>query len=76
MVNDRRSDALGDLRVLPDEILCSILTVLEPRDVGRLSCVSRFRFSINLNLLIIRFLVFTVYLIPSSVGSFLAESYS
>ncbi|GFP93353.1 F-box protein at1g78280 [Phtheirospermum japonicum] len=39
-VKDRRTDALGDLRVLPDEILCTILTGLTPRDVGRLSCVS------------------------------------
>lgn len=38
---DRRTDALGDLRVLPDEILCTILTRLTPRDVARLSCVSR-----------------------------------
>ncbi|XP_047341071.1 F-box protein At1g78280 [Impatiens glandulifera] len=37
---DRRFDALGDLRVLPDEILCAILTSLTPRDVARLSCVS------------------------------------
>ncbi|KAL6578361.1 hypothetical protein OROMI_010689 [Orobanche minor] len=40
VVKDRRMDALGDLRVLPDEILCTILTRLTPRDVGRLSCVS------------------------------------
>ncbi|XP_004237935.2 lysine-specific demethylase JMJ21 [Solanum lycopersicum] len=37
---DRRPAALGDLRILPDEILCSILTYLTPRDVARLSCVS------------------------------------
>ncbi|KAI3460046.1 hypothetical protein Pfo_016709 [Paulownia fortunei] len=37
---DRRTDALGDLRVLPDEILCTILTRLTPPDVARLSCVS------------------------------------
>ncbi|WOH02607.1 hypothetical protein DCAR_0521996 [Daucus carota subsp. sativus] len=37
---DRRIDALGDLRVLPDETLCSILLLLSPRDVARLSCVS------------------------------------
>ncbi|XP_059279731.1 lysine-specific demethylase JMJ21 isoform X1 [Lycium ferocissimum] len=37
---DRRSTALGDLRILPDEILCDILTYLTPRDVARLSCVS------------------------------------
>ncbi|KAL0432686.1 UNVERIFIED_CONTAM: F-box protein [Sesamum latifolium] len=40
-MKDRRADALGDLRVLPDEILCNILTTLTPRDVARLSCVSR-----------------------------------
>ncbi|GMN45361.1 hypothetical protein TIFTF001_014549 [Ficus carica] len=37
---DRRPDALGDLRVLPDEVICSILEFLTPRDVARLSCVS------------------------------------
>ncbi|PSR99866.1 F-box protein [Actinidia chinensis var. chinensis] len=37
---DRRTDALGDLRVLPDEILCAVLVYLTPRDVARLSCVS------------------------------------
>ncbi|XP_057786261.1 lysine-specific demethylase JMJ21 [Salvia miltiorrhiza] len=37
---DRRTDALGDLRVIPDEILCAILTRLTPHDVARLSCVS------------------------------------
>ncbi|PKI75408.1 hypothetical protein CRG98_004197 [Punica granatum] len=37
---DRRHDALGELTVLPDEIICSILENLAPRDVGRLSCVS------------------------------------
>ncbi|XXG40438.1 hypothetical protein AAC387_Pa01g1154 [Persea americana] len=37
---DRRPDALGDLLVLPDELLSSILERLTPRDVGRLSCVS------------------------------------
>ncbi|CAL5385904.1 unnamed protein product [Camellia sinensis] len=37
---DRRPDALGDLRVLPDEILCAMLVYLTPRDVARLSCVS------------------------------------
>ncbi|XP_073022149.1 lysine-specific demethylase JMJ21 [Primulina eburnea] len=38
--NRRRVEALGDLCVLPDEILCSILANLTPRDVSRLSCVS------------------------------------
>ncbi|XP_075082440.1 lysine-specific demethylase JMJ21 isoform X1 [Nicotiana tabacum] len=37
---DRRPAALGDLRILPDEVLCAILTFLTPRDVARLSCVS------------------------------------
>jgi len=38
---DRRIDALGDLRVLPDEILCSILERLSPQDAARVACVSR-----------------------------------
>ncbi|KZV56304.1 F-box protein [Dorcoceras hygrometricum] len=38
--NRRRVEALGDLRVLPDEILCAILANLTPCDVARLSCVS------------------------------------
>ncbi|XP_074304173.1 lysine-specific demethylase JMJ21 isoform X1 [Silene latifolia] len=37
---DRRIGALGDMRVLPDEIICDIITALSPRDVARLSCVS------------------------------------
>ncbi|KAL1344644.1 hypothetical protein HN51_018514 [Arachis hypogaea] len=37
---DRRPEALGDLGVLPDETLCSILESLSPRDVARLACVS------------------------------------
>ncbi|CAM8946221.1 unnamed protein product [Rhodiola kirilowii] len=37
---DRRLDALGSLRVLPDEIVCVILDRLTIRDVGRLACVS------------------------------------
>ncbi|KAI8550342.1 hypothetical protein RHMOL_Rhmol06G0098000 [Rhododendron molle] len=37
---DRRPDALGDLTVIPDEIICAILVSLTPRDVARLSCVS------------------------------------
>ncbi|KAG5048728.1 F-box protein [Glycine soja] len=37
---DRRSDALGHLRVLPDEILCSILERLTTRDAARVACVS------------------------------------
>ncbi|CAI9116257.1 OLC1v1017354C1 [Oldenlandia corymbosa var. corymbosa] len=40
VVKDRRPEALGGLSFLPDEILCSILTYLTPRDIGRLSCVS------------------------------------
>ncbi|EXB75365.1 F-box protein [Morus notabilis] len=39
---DRRPDALGDLRVLPDEVICAILEFLTPRDVARVACVSRF----------------------------------
>ncbi|KAG9451442.1 hypothetical protein H6P81_011407 [Aristolochia fimbriata] len=37
---DRRPDALGDLRVLPDELISVILEYLTARDVARLSCVS------------------------------------
>lgn len=39
---DRRPDALGDLQVLPDEVICAILEFLTPRDVARVACVSRF----------------------------------
>ncbi|GAB2290674.1 hypothetical protein Dimus_024949 [Dionaea muscipula] len=39
-VKDRRPEALGDMRVLPDEVICSILGFLSPRDVARLACVS------------------------------------
>ncbi|KAK9757623.1 hypothetical protein RND81_01G174600 [Saponaria officinalis] len=42
MENDRRTGALGDMRVIPDEIICDIISVLSPRDVARLSCVSRY----------------------------------
>lgn len=37
----RRHDALGDLRVLTDDIICRILGMLEIQDVARLSCASR-----------------------------------
>ncbi|KAL0917493.1 hypothetical protein M5K25_012558 [Dendrobium thyrsiflorum] len=37
---DRRPDALGHLRVLPDELICAILEHLSSFDLGRLSCVS------------------------------------
>ncbi|KAL2504282.1 F-box protein [Abeliophyllum distichum] len=40
MPKDRRREALGNLCVLPDEILCAILIYLTPLDVARLSCVS------------------------------------
>ncbi|KAK9269878.1 hypothetical protein L1049_025451 [Liquidambar formosana] len=39
-LKDRRPDGLGDLRVLPDEIICAILDNLTARDVARLACVS------------------------------------
>lgn len=39
-LKDRRFDALGNLRVLPDELICAILDNLAVRDVARLSCVS------------------------------------
>ncbi|CAL1390313.1 unnamed protein product [Linum trigynum] len=39
-MRDRRSDALGSLRVLPDEIISAILENLTTRDVARLACVS------------------------------------
>ncbi|XP_077249906.1 transferases, transferring glycosyl groups isoform X2 [Tasmannia lanceolata] len=37
---DRRSEALGDLQVLSDELLCAILENLTPHQLARLSCVS------------------------------------
>ncbi|KAF9612080.1 hypothetical protein IFM89_037999 [Coptis chinensis] len=37
---DRRPEALGDLQLLPDEIICSVLELLTPRDVACVSCVS------------------------------------
>ncbi|GER40263.1 bifunctional arginine demethylase andlysyl-hydroxylase JMJD6 [Striga asiatica] len=40
LVKNRRTVALGDLHVLPDETLCTILTKLAPHDIGRLACVS------------------------------------
>ncbi|WCJ43496.1 Bifunctional arginine demethylase and lysyl-hydroxylase JMJD6 [Euphorbia peplus] len=39
-VKDRRPDALGNLKVLPDDLICSLLEYLTPRDAARLSCVS------------------------------------
>ncbi|XP_057974918.1 lysine-specific demethylase JMJ21 isoform X2 [Malania oleifera] len=39
-LRDRRPEALGDLRDLPDELICFILGHLSSRDVARLSCVS------------------------------------
>jgi hypothetical protein len=39
--NARRDAALGGLAVLPDELLCAVVDLLEPADIGRLSCVSR-----------------------------------
>lgn len=41
-IKDRRAEGLGNLQVLPDELICSILDNLTPRDVVRFACVSRF----------------------------------
>ncbi|KAJ0752762.1 putative transcription factor & chromatin remodeling &Metalloenzymes JmjC family [Helianthus annuus] len=38
--SDRRPDALGDFNLLSDEIVCSILNLLSPRDVACLACAS------------------------------------
>ncbi|KAL5992533.1 hypothetical protein ACLOJK_013452 [Asimina triloba] len=46
---DRRHDALGDLRVLPDEILCVIPEYLTPRDIARLSTVFAVVVSLNVS---------------------------
>lgn len=40
---DRRPEALGDFRILPDEVINTILENLTPRDVSRLACVSRLK---------------------------------
>ncbi|BBN10747.1 histone arginine demethylase JMJD6 [Marchantia polymorpha subsp. ruderalis] len=37
---DRRQDALGNFNMLSDDVLCTILGMLPPRDVGTLACVS------------------------------------
>nr|CAB3500614.1 unnamed protein product [Digitaria exilis] len=37
----RREAALGALAVLPDEVLCAVVDLLPPADIGRLACVSR-----------------------------------
>lgn len=39
-IKDRRAEGLGNLQVLPDELICSILDNLTPRDVARFACVS------------------------------------
>ncbi|PUZ40838.1 hypothetical protein GQ55_9G454900 [Panicum hallii var. hallii] len=36
----RREGALGALAVLPDEVLCAVVDLLPPADIGRLACVS------------------------------------
>ncbi|TVU46770.1 hypothetical protein EJB05_06329 [Eragrostis curvula] len=38
--NARREAALGDLAVLPDEVLCAVVDLLPPADIGRLACAS------------------------------------
>lgn len=40
--NGRREAALGALAVLPDEVLCAVVDLLPPADIGRLACVSRY----------------------------------
>ncbi|KAL3694403.1 hypothetical protein R1sor_008054 [Riccia sorocarpa] len=37
---DRRQDALGSLSMLSDDILCRIVGLLSPKEVGTLACVS------------------------------------
>ncbi|XP_050231074.1 lysine-specific demethylase JMJ21 isoform X2 [Mercurialis annua] len=39
-ISDRRADALGNLKVLPDELICDILEKISPQDAARLACVS------------------------------------
>ncbi|GJN31676.1 hypothetical protein PR202_gb20101 [Eleusine coracana subsp. coracana] len=39
--NGRREAALGALAVLPDEVLCAVVDLLPPADIGRLACASR-----------------------------------
>ncbi|OEL37244.1 F-box protein [Dichanthelium oligosanthes] len=36
----RREAALGALAVLPDEVLCAVVDLLPPADIGRLACAS------------------------------------
>ncbi|GJN41043.1 hypothetical protein PR202_gn00367 [Eleusine coracana subsp. coracana] len=38
--NGRREAALGALAVLPDEVLCAVVDLLPPADIGRLACAS------------------------------------
>ncbi|KAK9130103.1 hypothetical protein Sjap_010590 [Stephania japonica] len=40
MMRDRRGEALGALRALPDDLICAILETLSPRDLARLACAS------------------------------------
>ena len=40
--NGRREAALGALAVLLDEVLCAVVDLLPPADIGRLACVSRY----------------------------------
>jgi hypothetical protein len=53
--NGRREAALGGLAALPDEVLCAVVDLLPPTDVGRLACVSRFAAvdSLSLSLLLL-----------------------
>ncbi|WVZ57166.1 hypothetical protein U9M48_007585 [Paspalum notatum var. saurae] len=38
--NGRREAALGALAALPDEVLCAVVDLLTPADIGRLACAS------------------------------------
>lgn len=66
LLKDRRVDALGNLNSLPDELICTILDYLTPRDIARLACVSRLAFSLFFLLHFSNFPIFSVLNIFSS----------